>query len=80
MSKKKAKKEKITYIDDGRSIADMSGVSGGMQWTRKGTTSSVRDILRTYFGAMRMMVKPMLVVIGFLLAAFLIVSLIFLAM
>ena len=28
------KKEKITYVDDGRTIADMSGVSGG--WTKSG--------------------------------------------
>ena len=28
------KKEKITYIDDGRTIADMSNVSGG--WTKSG--------------------------------------------
>ena len=28
------KKEKITYIDDGRSIADMSAVSGGMNILR----------------------------------------------
>ena len=80
MSEMKKKKEKITYIDDGRTLADMSGVSGGMRWTRKGTTSSVKDILRTYFSAVGMMIKPMLVVIGFLCAAFLIVSLIFLAM
>lgn len=75
--KKKSKKEKIVYIDDGRTIADMSGVSGGSQWTKRGTTSSVRDILRTYFGAMRMMLLPTLAVCGFLLAAFAIVALLF---
>jgi len=37
----------------------------------------VRDVLRTYFSAVRMMFLPMLVVIGFIAAAFLIVSLIF---
>ena len=81
MSKeKKQKKEKITYIDDGRTIADMSNVLGGASWTKRGTSSSFRDIWRTYWSAVRMMIKPMLVVIGFLLAAFLIVSLIFWAM
>lgn len=74
---RKEKKEKITYIDDGRTIADMSNVSGGSNWAKKGTTSGVRDILRTYWSATKMMFKPMLVVIGFLAVAFLIVSLIF---
>jgi len=77
MGKKKVKKEKVIYIDDGRTIADMSGVSGGMDWTRKGTTSSPKDIWRTYWSAVKMMFKPMLVVIGFILAVFLIASLIF---
>ena len=64
MSKKK--KEKIKYIDDGRSFADMSGVTGGMNFSSKGTTSSFKDIWSTYWGAVRMMFRPMLVVIGFL--------------
>lgn len=75
--KKKSKKEKVVYIDDGRTIADMSGVTGRPQWTKRGTTSSVRDILRTYFGAMRMMLLPTLAVCGILLAAFAIVALLF---
>ena len=75
--KKRSKKEKIVYIDDGRTIADMSGLSSTPHWTKQGTTSSVRDILRTYFGAMRMMLLPTLAVCGFLLTAFLIVALIF---
>lgn len=73
----KNKKEKITYIDDGRTIADMSGIPSRIDWLSKGTTSSFKDIWRTYWSAVGMMIKPMLVVIGFLLAAFLIVSLIF---
>jgi len=77
MGKKKEKKEKITYIDDGRTIADMSGVKSGMDWTRKGTTSSVKDIWRTYWSAVKMMFRPMLVVVGFVTAVFLIAYLIF---
>ena len=77
---KKEKKEKIIYIDDGRTIADMSNVSGGKAWKKRGTVSSARDIWRTYWSAVRMMFKPMLVVIAFLLAAYGIVALIFLAM
>lgn len=82
MSKKekKQKKEKITYIDDGRTIADMSNLPTGNSWTKQGTSSSFRDIWRTYWSAVRMMIKPMLVTVGFLLAAFLIISLIFWAM
>ena len=77
---KKEKKEKIIYIDDGRTIADMSEVNGGKAWKKRGTVSSARDIWRTYWSAVRMMFKPMLVVIGFLLVAYGIVALIFLAM
>ena len=77
MSKEKKKKEKIIYIDDGRTIADMSNVSGGSQWMKRGTTSAFGDIWRTYWNATKMMIKPMLVVVGFLLVAFLIVTLIF---
>lgn len=74
---KKQKKEKIIYIDDGRTIADMSDVKGGTDWIKKGTTSSVKDIWHTYWSAVGMMIRPMLVVVGFLLAVFGITALIF---
>ena len=77
MKKNKEKKEKITYIDDGRTIADMSALPDRNRWLKTGTTSSFKDIWRTYWSAVRMMFKPMLVVLGFLLVAFLIVTLIF---
>ena len=77
MKKDKAKKEKIVYIDDGRTIADMSNVSGGRNWTKRGTASSFGDIWRTYWGAVRMMLKPTLVAVGFILVIFLIITLIF---
>lgn len=77
MKKDKTKKEKIIYIDDGRTIADMSNVSKGRDWTKHGTTSSFGDIWRTYWGAVRMMLKPTLVAVGFILAIYLIISLIF---
>ena len=72
MSKEKKKKEKITYIDDGRSFADLSNVHGmsGMKFSKMGTTSSPKDIWDTYWAAVRFMFKPMLVVIGFLCALF----------
>ncbi len=75
MGKKKTKKEKIRYIDDGRSLADLSGVKGGLPSRLSGGTSSrFSDIWKTYWSAVRMMVKPMLVTIGFLTLAFLIVT------
>ncbi len=77
MSEKKSKKKKITYVDDGRSIADMSGLSDGIKWTKRGTTSSFKDIWKTYWCAVRIMIKPMLVVIGFLIVIFLIATVIF---
>ncbi len=78
MGKKKQKKEKIRYIDDGRSLADMSNVKGGMDWTKKGTTSRPGDIWRTYWNAVKMMIKPMMVTIGFIIAAYLIIRILFL--
>lgn len=76
MSEKK-KKEKITYIDDGRTIIDMSDMPQRASWIKKGTTSSFKDIWCTYWSAVRMMVKPMLVVIGFIAVMFLIAALMF---
>lgn len=62
------KKEKVTYVDDGRTIADMSGVSG----RRLGNPNPYRpapkfkDVWHTYWASVKMMIKPMLVVIAFL--------------
>ncbi len=81
--KNKKKKEKITYIDDGRTIADMSGVSGGrshrkMQAKTKQKTVNGLTPLGTYLSAVKMMFVPMLFVLGFILVAYMIMSLIFL--
>ena len=60
------KKNKVRYVDDGRSVADMSGVSG----RRLGNHNPYRpapkfkDVWHTYWAAVRMMIKPMLVVIA----------------
>lgn len=65
MSRKK--KEKITYIDDGRTIADMSALSGGKTTRPKtygGYRSSAKEKWSTYWGAVKMMFVPMLVVVG----------------
>lgn len=74
---KKPKKEKVVYVDDGRTIADMSNVRGSTDWLRSGTTSSFGEIWKTYWAAVRMMFRPMLVVIGFLCAVFLIAAVLF---
>ncbi len=71
---KNKKKEKITYVDDGRSFADLSnvhGMGGNFKFSKTGTTSSPKDIWNTYWSAVKFMLKPMLVVIGFLCILFL---------
>ena len=59
------KKEKIKYIDDGRTIADMSNVHTGR---RLGSNPyrpplKVKEVVKTYFSAVKMMFMPMLAVI-----------------
>ena len=78
MSKKK--KEKITYIDDGRTIADMSALSGGETSRPKscgGYTGSAKDKWNTYWGAVKMMFVPMLVMIGALILLYLLMYILF---
>ncbi len=84
MSKKnkknqKKKREKITWIDDGSTVADMSGVGRGLGGNRpnKPTTKKGKPMNRfqecaaTYFGAMKMMFVPMLVTLGIICLVFL---------
>ena len=68
------KKEKITYIDDGRTIADMSGVQSGMsKYVRTGNShSTFREKWGTFWGAFKMMLLPLAMVGGCLLIAYLI--------
>ncbi len=67
-NKKKKKKQKVTYIDDGRSLADMSGLGGGR--SNGSLKGSYSDQMKTFFSAMKMMVKPMLVTMGIITVAF----------
>ena len=59
------KKEKIRYIDDGRSLADMSGISG----PRLGRSNpykpgpSFKEAWKTYWNAVKMMIVPMITVV-----------------
>ncbi|MBO5657656.1 MAG: hypothetical protein J6R94_05685 [Agathobacter sp.] len=74
---KKKKKEKITYIDDGRTIADMSGLYQNRKFSSRGTTSPVSEIWKTYWNAVKMMFKPMLVVIGCIVVLYLVMYVLF---
>ena len=86
--KQKQKKPKITYVDDGRTIADMSRVGGVRSRNTgkpaseqkkysepnllRGSHSTMKEQAKTYFAAVRMMFFPMLVVMGIITIAFLI--------
>lgn len=83
MSKNKKKKTKTVYIDDGRTIADMSGLYGknrsksNQEFSDLGRPkSTLRDQARTYFAAVKTMILPMLMTIGGITLVFLILYLI----
>lgn len=61
----KKKKEKIIYVDDGSTVADMSNISGPRLANRNPVRPrvSMKEAWHTYWGAVRMMIGPMLVVI-----------------
>ncbi|MBR5524005.1 MAG: hypothetical protein IKU51_01895 [Clostridia bacterium] len=61
------KKEKITYVDDGRTLADMSGVNAGMSkyFRSEGMSFSTgKEKWSTFWMAFRMMLLPTLAVCG----------------
>ena len=80
----KDKKEKIVYIDDGRTIADMSGISdkgytdenAGKYGRPSRYSAPLKEKLTTLLDAMGFMLLPTLALAGILAAAFLIVYLI----
>ncbi len=86
--KPKKKKEKIIYIDDGSTVADMSGTRGRParpprpqaaptgKRGRKAPTTRAGQIRQTYFDAVRAMIGPMLVFIGGMSIAFFLIWLI----
>ena len=79
--KDKKKKEKITYIDDGRTVADMSGTSRGGVFLPPAKSSggqkkqNYKAVMSTYWGAVKMMFVPMLIVLGAICAVFLLMYL-----
>ena len=83
MGKKQKKKEKITYIDDGSSVADMSALDSKDGQNKPPRTEApgrtrapLKEQFKTFFDAQRMMFLPMLAVLGIIALAFLLVYLI----
>ncbi len=73
------KKEKIKYIDDGRTLADMSGLPAPRLSRGSGPSPRFKDVWHTYWSAVRMMFLPMLAVVGGLVVLYFILYLIFMA-
>ena len=71
MKDKKDKKPKIRYIDDGRTIADMSALDG-VDKRYTGPKGGFKAQLNTYWNAVKLMFVPMMVTIGIICLAFLI--------
>ncbi len=73
------KKEKIHYVDDGRTVADMSGVGGSRLPKRSGgvPSSTWKERWQTYLGAVKMMLGPMLTVIVALVIIYMILWAVF---
>lgn len=74
------KKEKVTYIDDGRTISDMSGVKGGVRLPKRDAArprASLKQQWQTYLNAVKMMITPMLVVIVGICIIYMILSAVF---
>ena len=75
----KKKKEKVIYVDDGRTIADMSNVSSSHlhKYVPGRPRASLREQWGTYWGAVKMMFLPTLVIAGALIIMFAIMALVF---
>ena len=75
---KKPKKEKTIWIDDGRTLADMSSVGGSRlnkHWS--GSTSTAKEKWDTYWAAVRMMFVPMLTVMVAICVIYMILYVVF---
>ena len=78
--KEKKKKEKVVYVDDGRTIADMSNVKGGgasKLFKNTPSYSTGKEKWTTFFDAFRMMLLPTLVFGGALAVLYGIMYLLF---
>ena len=86
MSDNKKKKKKVVYYDDGRTIADMSGLYGtkkaddGGEPEYKGNPytggyrigHTPKDWAKTYWNTVKTMFLPMLATLGIIAGAFLV--------
>ena len=77
--KKRKKKEKIVYIDDGRTIADMSNVPG-TRMNRGRSTGTAKDKWDTYWNAVKRMFVPMLIVMGAICVLYMLIWFVFFLM
>ena len=73
--KKKKKKEKVKYYDDGRTIADMSLVGGRKEFQTDDKNfvrprSTLKEIGKTYIKAVKSMIIPMFIALGALTIVF----------
>ena len=79
--KKHKKKEKITYIDDGRSFADFSGSPLGKSnpygMSSDFSGNKLKDSFKTYIESVKLMFLPMMVTLGGICVILLILWLLF---
>ena len=68
-NEKKKKKKKVKYVDDGRTIADMSGVYG-VDKRYVGPKGTFKEQARTNWNTVKMMFIPMMITIGIITAVF----------
>ena len=76
----KKKKEKITYVDDGRTIVDMSGISSGPRLAERNPARphpKFKDVWTTYWNAVKLMFLPMLAVMGGLVIIYAVIYILF---
>ncbi len=73
------KKEKVVFVDDGRTLADMSNVGSRRLGNRNPSAPRPKagDVWSTYWNAVKMMFLPMLATIGGICVIFGILYLIF---
>ena len=76
---KKTKKEKVRYVDDGRTVADMSNVPG-TRMNRGRSIGTAKDKWDTYWGAVKRMIVPMLIVMGAICVIYMLIWFIFFLM
>ncbi|MBO5339287.1 MAG: hypothetical protein J6A96_06265 [Clostridia bacterium] len=73
--KKKKKRTKTQYYDDGRTIADMSGINGRKEFHTDDNNfvrprSTLKDMFKTYIKTVKSMLVPMFITLGALTVVF----------